>query len=77
MHCPTDLAFMWQAQTMPKAPWKLYEIEADYRPNNVNKPRYHVCAQSSEAAKTWFARTYAWLKVYKVTLLWDAEVCDG
>ena len=41
-----------------------YEITADYRPNNPNKPKYYVHANSKKQAKEKFSRCFTWLTVY-------------
>lgn len=46
-------------------PTKLYEITADYRPNNKFKPKYYVCAESSKKAKQIFTDNIPWLGVYE------------
>ena len=45
---------------------KLYEIMADYRPNNPNKPKYYVRARNKSEAKKRFDNKIGWLKIYSV-----------
>ena len=45
---------------------KLYEITADYRPNNPNKPKYYVRAKNKSEAKKRFDNKIGWLKIYSV-----------
>ena len=47
----------------------LYEITADYRPNNPNKPKYYVVASSKKEARDRFERRISWLKVYNIELM--------
>lgn len=49
----------------------MYEITADYRPGNQNKPTYYVLARSKKEAKDKFERRISWLKVY------DCEEVDA
>ena len=44
----------------------MFEITADYRPNNPNKPKYYVLADSRREAKEKFEQIISWLKVYTV-----------
>ena len=46
----------------------LYVITADYRPKNLNKPKYYVRAKTSTEAKRIFSHYITWLKVYSVEL---------
>jgi len=48
---------------------KLYEIVADYRQNNQNKPRYYVYGESKVQAKRRFTQHISWLKIYEVNEL--------
>jgi len=43
---------------------RLFQIEADYRPNNQNKPHYYVMAKSKSDAKRKFKNRIAWLDIY-------------
>lgn len=52
------------AKAIKDKPTKLYEITADYRPNNKFKPKYYVCAESSKKAKQIFTADIPWLGVY-------------
>lgn len=45
---------------------KLFEITADYRPNNPNKPVYYVLADCKKEAKKRFNNIISWLKVYSI-----------
>lgn len=45
----------------------LYEIEADYRPKNPNKPKYYVWADTVRDAKLVFSNIISWLTIYNVT----------
>lgn len=60
-------AFIWTHRSRPILPWKIFLVEADYRPHNDRRPCYEVCAQSKKAATSWFRLTYPWLKVHSVT----------
>lgn len=51
---------------------KLYEIMADYRPNNPNKPKYYAYGQNKTEAKQRFSKYISWLKIYEVTELDEA-----
>lgn len=50
---------------------RLYEITADYRPKNPNKPKYYVIAQTPTNAKSLFVNTIPWLKIYSCTVITD------
>lgn len=45
---------------------KLYEITADYRPNNPNKPHYYVRAKNKPEATSKFCNKLCWLKIYQI-----------
>lgn len=51
----------------------IYEITADYRPRNPNKPKYYVVAKTEREAKKKFMAKISWLKVYTVDLLSEME----
>lgn len=51
---------------------KLYEITADYRPNNPDKPKYYVYGENKIEAKQRFSKCISWLKIYEVTELDEA-----
>ena len=55
---------------------RLFEIEADYRPNNDNKPRYYVLAKSKRDAKRKFENKVTWLDVYGCKEVVDEEMSD-
>lgn len=66
---PIELrAFIWSQTVLPKPPWKLWLITADYRPKNsvVKRPVYEVCSRSEYDARLWFKRTFSWLEIYSV-----------
>lgn len=44
----------------------LYEVTADYRPQNPNKPKYYVIANNKREAKRKFSDLITWLKIYEV-----------
>lgn len=44
----------------------LFEISADYRPQNPNRPVYYVLANCRREAKKKFNSIISWLKVYSV-----------
>ena len=48
---------------------KLYEITADYRPSNPNKPKYYVYGKNKTESKQRFSKYISWLKIYGVTEL--------
>ena len=50
---------------------KMYEIIADYRPNNPNKPRYYVWADTAKDARMIFTNIISWLKIYSVGVVGD------
>lgn len=43
---------------------KIFQIIADYRPNNPNKPHYYVWGTSKAEAKRRFSNKMPWLKIY-------------
>jgi len=47
----------------------LYEVTADYRPNNLNKPKYYVVAASKKESREKFSSVISWLKIYTVDLV--------
>jgi len=47
----------------------LYVITADYRPNNPNKPKYYIFADSKKEAREKFSSVISWLKIYTVDLV--------
>lgn len=53
----------------------LYEIAADYRPNNPNKPKYYVAASTVKEAKDKFSDVISWLKIYSVEVV-DPSTAD-
>lgn len=46
----------------------VYEIVADYRKNNPNKPRYYVYANNKKEAKQRFSDIFTWLTIYNINL---------
>lgn len=50
---------------------KMYEIIADYRPNNPNKPKYYVWADTAKDARMIFTNIISWLKIYSVSVVGD------
>jgi len=52
---------------------KCFEITADYRPLNKNRPRYHVYAENKADAVIAFKRLYN-LTVYGAREMTDEEV---
>ncbi len=53
----------------------LYEVTADYLPNNPNKPKYYVVASSKKEAREKFSDIISWLKIYRVDLV-DEDIAD-
>lgn len=51
----------------------VYEITADYRPRNPDKPKYYVVAKTKIEAKKKFMAKISWLKIYTVDLLDETE----
>lgn len=47
----------------------VYEITADYRPKNPNKPKYYVVSKTEREAKKKFMAKIPWLKIYSCILL--------
>ena len=47
--------------------YKVFQIEADYRPLNPNKPHYYVLAKTKKAAKKRFEEVITWLDIYGIT----------
>lgn len=58
---------------------RLYEIVADYRPKNPNKPKYYVWANTANDARKIFGDIISWLKIYSVTVMnkSDADLICG
>ena len=54
----------------------MFEITADYRPNNPNKPKYYVLADSRREAKEKFAQIISWLKIYEVVGPIDTDLAE-
>jgi len=54
---------------------RLYEVTADYRPANPNKPKYYVVADNKKDAKAKFSAVISWLKIYAVELV-NEEFAD-
>ena len=52
---------------------KLYQIIADYRPNNPHKPKYYVIANSKSDAKKKFKDLLSWLDIYGICEVDDKE----
>lgn len=52
---------------------KIFEITADYRPSNSNKPKYYVAVENKKSAKTKFENAFSWLKVYQVDEVDEAK----
>ena len=44
---------------------RLYKITADYRPHNINKPKYYVVGKTAKEAKEKFNNRITWLKIYE------------
>lgn len=55
---------------------RLFEIEADYRPWNPDKPRYYVEAKSKRDARRKFKNKMTWLEVYGCEEVTDKEQAD-
>lgn len=58
---------------------RLYEIEADYRPKNLNKPKYYVWADTVKDARLIFSNIISWLTIYNVTPVTEedsAKICS-
>lgn len=55
----------------------LYEIEADYRPKNPNKPRYYVWGYTIKDAKLVFSNIIPWLTIYNVTQVNEEDTYKG
>ena len=52
---------------------KLFEVTADYRPYNSNKPKYYVnCIDKSQARRI-FLSNIDWLKIYEIKEITDDE----
>lgn len=49
---------------------KLYKVTADYRKNNLNKPKYYVIAMTKREAKQIFKKYVTWLDIY------SCDECD-
>lgn len=48
---------------------KYYQIIADYRPHNQNKPKYLIQASDTikiSEIKKWWNSIYTWLKIYDI-----------
>ena len=52
---------------------KLFEIAADYRPSNPNKPKYYVSCIDKSQARRIFMQTISWLNIYKLEEITDDE----
>lgn len=52
---------------------KLFEVTADYRPSNLNKPKYYVSCIDKSQARRIFMQTISWLKIYKLEEITDDE----
>ena len=52
---------------------KLFEITADYRPSNPNKPKYYVSCIDKSQARRMFMQKISWLKIYKLEEITDDE----
>ena len=54
----------------------VYEITADYRPRNPDKPKYYVVAKTEREAKKKLMAKISWLKIYSCNLL-DESIARG
>lgn len=43
---------------------KLFDITADYRKYNENKPHYYVVAENKKSARAKFSHRISWLDIY-------------
>lgn len=53
---------------MTTPPLMLFVLEMDYRPNNLNKPKYRVWARTVVEAIEYSKRYFTWLKLYSIEL---------
>ena len=53
---------------------KLFEVTADYRPSNQNKPKYYVSCVDKSQARRMFMQKISWLKIYEVEEVTDDEM---
>lgn len=52
---------------------RLFDITADYRKNNVNKPHYYVAADDEKSACKKFKEHISWLKIYGCKEVYSME----
>ena len=50
---------------------RIFDITADYRPSNPNKPHYYVRAKTKKEAKDIFKSVISWLDIYNVDICED------
>lgn len=55
---------------------KIYQIKADYRPKNPNKPSYYVLAYNKKQAKEIFKASISWLDIYEVNEISEDQYDD-
>lgn len=53
---------------------KLFEVTADYRPSNTNKPKYYVSCIDKSQARRMFMQKISWLKIYKIEEVTNDEM---